>query len=122
MILLRVIVFSVIAFLLAPIAIIVLFSFHATPALTFPFAGFSWRWYAQVFTDSQLGAALLKSLTIAFWTAGLTLVLGTGASLAWLRLGRRGRSVIELLGITPIALPGLFLGVALLVLFAQLGI
>jgi len=122
MILLRIVVFSIIVFLLAPIAIIVLFSFHATPSLTFPFTGFSLRWYEQVFTDRALGAALVKSLNIAFWTALLTLILGTGASLAWLRLKRRGRAVIEILGITPIALPGLFLGVALLVMFAQLGI
>jgi spermidine/putrescine transport system permease protein len=52
----------------------------------------------------------------------VTLLLGTGASLAWLRLKQRGRTILELLAITPIALPGLFLGVALLVMFAQLGV
>nr|WP_298687791.1 ABC transporter permease [uncultured Dongia sp.] len=122
MILLRIVVFATLAFLLAPLLIIVLFSFNATPSLSFPFAGFSLRWYAQVFSDVQLGSALIKSMWIALWTAVVTLILGTGASLAWLRLKRRGRAVLELLAITPIALPGLFLGVALLVMFAELGI
>ncbi|MBK8160953.1 MAG: ABC transporter permease [Rhodospirillaceae bacterium] len=120
--LLRIVVFATLAFLLAPLLIIVLFSFNATPSLSFPFAGFSLRWYVQVFSDAQLGSALVKSMWIALWTAVVTLILGTGASLAWLRLKRRGRAVLELLSITPIALPGLFLGVALLVMFAELGI
>jgi spermidine/putrescine transport system permease protein len=122
MILLRIAVFAILAFLIAPLLIIILFSFHATPALSFPFTGFSLRWYQQVFAEPALGSALLKSLKIAIWTAIVTIVLGASVSLAWLRLKRRGRLVIEALCVTPIALPGLFLGVALLVLFAQLGV
>jgi spermidine/putrescine transport system permease protein len=119
---LRIVVFATLAFLIAPLLIIVLFSFHATPALSFPFTGFSLRWYEQLFSDAQLGGALIKSLKIAVWTAMVTIMLGTGAALAWMRLGRRGRMLIEVLCVTPIALPGLFLGVALLVMFAQLGV
>lgn len=119
---LRCIVFATLAFLIAPLLVIILFSFHATPSLSFPFTGFSLRWYEQLFTDAQLGGALLKSLKIAVCTAIVTVLLGAGASLAWLRLKKRGRAVIEALCVTPIALPGLFLGVALLVMFAELGI
>ena len=85
MILLRLAVFAILAFLIAPLLIIILFSFHATPALSFPFTGFSLRWYQQVFTDVALGSALLKSLKIAIWTAIVTIVLGASVSLAWLR-------------------------------------
>lgn len=119
---LRGIVYLTLAFLIAPLLIIVLFSFHSTPSLSFPFMGFSLRWYEQVFTDHQLAGALLKSAKIALWTALITVVLGAGASLAWLRLPKTGRTIVEALCVTPIGLPGLFLGVALLVLFAQLGV
>lgn len=119
--LLRAVVWLTLAFLLAPLLIIVLFSFHASPSLSFPFAGFSLRWYGDLLNNSQLIAALWKSLTIAFFTALLTLAIGTGASLAWLRFGRFGRTFLEVLCLTPIALPGLFVGVSLLVLFAQAG-
>ena len=119
---LRGIVYLTLAFLIAPLLIIVLFSFHSTPSLSFPFMGFSLRWYEQVFSDSQLAGALLKSAKIALWTALITVVLGAGASLAWLRLPKTGRTIVEALCVTPIGLPGLFLGVALLVLFAQLGV
>lgn len=119
---LRIMVFGTLGFLVAPILIIVLFSFNGTQSLSFPIQSLSLRWYAQVFQDPQLGKALLSSLNIAFWTAFTTLILGTGASLAWLRITRRQQTALEVLSMTPIALPGLFLGVALLVVFSQLGI
>lgn len=120
--LLRVVVWLIMLFLIAPLAIIVLFSFHSTPSLSFPFDGFSLRWYAEIFKDSQLFEAVLKSLEIAALTALVTLVFGAAASLAWLRFGKFGRALIEALCVTPIAFPGLFLGVALLTLFSQAGV
>ncbi|TIW48412.1 MAG: ABC transporter permease, partial [Mesorhizobium sp.] len=41
--LLKLIVWTTLGFLLAPLLIIVLFSFHASPSLSFPFTGFSLR-------------------------------------------------------------------------------
>lgn len=120
--LLRIAVWSIMAFLLAPLVLIVLFSFHASSSLSFPFTGFSLRWYGELLSNTQLRDAVARSLAIATATAVITLLLGATASLAWLRLGRRGRGLIEALTITPIALPGLFIGVALLVLFAQAGV
>ena len=119
---LRVVVWAILAFLLTPLLIIVLFSFHASPALSFPFTGFSWRWYEEVFGNAQLWLALKKSLMIAFATAVTTLLLGGAAALAWLRLRSWSRISLEILWLTPIALPGLFIGVSLLVLFAQISV
>lgn len=118
--LLRAVVYLIVAFLLGPIAVIVLFSFHSTPALSFPFEGFSLRWYAELIGNAQLLEALGRSLLIASATAVITLVLGAFASLAWMRLSSRGKLVLELMCIIPIAMPALFIGVALLVGFAQI--
>lgn len=120
--LLRAIVYLTLAYLVTPLVVIVLFSFNADQSFSFPIKGFSLRWYEQIFGDPQLTAALMKSLLIATATAVVTFLLGTTASLAWLRLGRVGRGILELLCITPIALPGLFLGVSMLVLAAQAGV
>lgn len=117
---LRTVVFLTLAFLLAPLAIIALFSFHSSQSLNFPFEGFSLRWYAEIFENAQLSGAIIKSLVIAALTSVITLVLGTAFSLAWLRLEKRGRTVLEVLCVLPIAFPGLFIGVSLLLLFAQL--
>ena len=120
--LLRIAVWMILAFLVMPLVIIVLFSFHASTSLTFPFAGFSLRWYAEIFSNAQLGAAVLKSVWIALFTALATLLLGAAVALAWLRLESLGRGIIEAVCLTPIALPGLFVGVSLLTLFAQAGV
>lgn len=120
--LLRLSVYLILAFLLIPLGLIVLFSFNAEQSFTFPINGYSLRWYEQIFTDPQLAKALGKSFLIATLTALVTLILGAAASLAWLRFGRVGRSILEILCITPIALPGLFLGVSLLVLASQVGV
>jgi spermidine/putrescine transport system permease protein len=119
--LLRLVVYTILAFLLMPLIVIVLFSFNASPSLSFPITGFSLRWYRDLFANPQLTASIMTSFQIAAAVALVTLVLGACASLAWLRLGIRGRAVIELLCVVPIAMPGLFLGVSLLVLFSQTG-
>jgi spermidine/putrescine transport system permease protein len=116
--LLRVAFWLIMAFLLAPLAIIVLFSFHSSQALSFPFQGFSLRWYADMVGSPQLIDSILTSLIVAFGTAVITLILGLSASLAWLRLQPKARTLLEALTITPIALPGLFVGVALLIGFS----
>jgi spermidine/putrescine transport system permease protein len=121
-VLLRLVVWLTLGFLLAPLLIIVMFSFHSSPSLSFPFEGVSLRWYREIFDNPQLLAAVIKSLQIAFMTAITTLLLGLTASLAWLRLSIRGRQLIEFLCVTPIALPGLFVGVSLLVVLGQAGI
>ena len=38
-------------FLFVPLVVVVLFSFHKTGALSFPFQGFSLRWYRDVFSS-----------------------------------------------------------------------
>ncbi len=115
---LRFVVCLVMAFLLAPLVVIVLFSFHASPSLTFPWAGFSLRWYSELLSNAALFSAVMTSLTIAGLTAATVFVLGTLAALAYLRMGPVSRNVLEALTIAPIALPGLFIGVSLLTLFA----
>ncbi|RUM20522.1 ABC transporter permease [Rhizobium vallis] len=109
-------------FLFAPIAIIVLFSFHSTPALTFPIEGLSLRWYAQLFDKPDFVASLWNSLKVGFYTAIATTILGTLAALALIRLKGKYKQAFELLNFAPIGLPGLFLGIALVTLFAAINL
>ena len=52
-------------FLYLPLAVVVLFSFHATGALSFPFTGFSLRWYEATFSSQEFRDALWNSTVIA---------------------------------------------------------
>lgn len=109
-------------FLFVPIGIIALFSFHATPALVFPIEGYSLRWYEALLANPNFITSLLNSLKVGVATSVVTTILGTLTGLALIRMGQRSRAVMEALNFAPIGLPGLFLGIALVVLFALIGL
>ncbi|MES2433449.1 MAG: ABC transporter permease [Pseudomonadota bacterium] len=120
--LLRSYVWLYLLFLFGPLAVIALFAFHASPALSFPFEGFSLRWFAEILDDPQFIAALKNSTIVAAASSVMTGILGTLAALALPRLPKRSLAGFNILTFAPIALPGLFLGIALLALFERLGI
>jgi spermidine/putrescine transport system permease protein len=106
-------------FLYVPLLVVVLFSFHETGSLSLPFTGFSTRWYRFVLSDPGFRAALVNSLIVASCTAAVTLLLGTLASFGVARTRSRLRGPLALLFFLPITLPGLFIGLALLVFFVR---
>jgi spermidine/putrescine transport system permease protein len=106
-------------FLFVPLVIVVLFSFHKTGALSFPFTGFSLRWYRSVFDSFQFREAAKNSLWVGLSVAGFTLLLGTAAAYVLSRASARLRAPLAFLFFLPITLPGLFLGVSLLVFLAR---
>lgn len=107
-------------FLFAPLVVVVLFSFHETAGLSFPFRGFSLRWYRAVLESDEFRAAALNSLWVALPVAALTLVLGTLAAYGLSRTSSRLRGPLALAFFLPITLPGLFLGISLLVFFGRI--
>jgi spermidine/putrescine transport system permease protein len=107
-------------FLYAPLAVVVLFSFHERPSLAFPFTGFSLRWYAQVLASAEFRSAVWNSLVVGIASATSTLVLGTMAAYGLGRVPPRHQTYLAVLFFLPITLPGLFVGLSLLVFFVQI--
>jgi ABC-type spermidine/putrescine transport system permease subunit II len=107
-------------FLFVPLVLMVLFSFHRTGGLTFPFEGFSLRWYDEVFSSSAFRSALKNSAIVATSVAAVTLVLGTAAAYGLSRMPGKLRVPMAFLFFLPITLPGLFLGISMLVYFARI--
>jgi spermidine/putrescine transport system permease protein len=108
-----------VVFLWGPLLVVVFFSLHSTAALSFPFKGFSFRWYDEIFSSAEVRSAAENSLIVASVTAVSTLVLGTFAAYGLTRTSSRARGSLALLFFLPITLPGLFIGTALLVAFAR---
>jgi ABC-type spermidine/putrescine transport system permease subunit II len=106
-------------FLYLPLAMVVLFSFHKTGAVSFPFTGFSLRWYRETLGDENFRATLWNSTFVAVSVSIITLVIGTAAAYGLTRCAPRLRAPLALLFFLPITLPGLFVGIALLVYFAR---
>jgi ABC-type spermidine/putrescine transport system permease subunit II len=117
-----VIVGATLLFLFAPVAIVLLFSFNAATTTSLPFAGFSLRWYEAAFADQLFVEALLNSVKVAIVVAVFTAVVGTSAAFALSRRRSRWLDLFSSFVTAPLVLPTLFLGVALLSFYTQIGL
>ena len=112
----------VLIFLLVPLVIVALFSFHSSASLTLPFEGISTRWYSEVFGSEAFTDALENSLKLAIATAVLTTLFGTMAAYGVTRSSSRLAAAGVGVFLLPITLPLLFIGIALLICFRKVGI
>lgn len=109
-------------FLFAPLALVILFSFHSSNGLTLPFEGLSLRWYRDILDDDSVRNGLKTSVWVASATALLTFVLGTAAAYGVTRATSRLARPLAALFVVPIAMPALILGVSLLSFYSERGI
>lgn len=104
------------AFVFAPIAFLVLFSFNANPAGAFPITGLTTRWYDEMLGDFELKDAFWTSLEVAVLVTLVSVLVGTAAAFPLVRARMRFRNAIRLAVTLPIMLPGLLIGISLLIL------
>jgi len=102
-------------FLFAPIVLLVAFSFNDNKYGTFPFTGWTTHWYGQVFGDYQIKDALTTTLRVALFVTIISTVVGTSAAFPLVRSKLRFRSAVRVGMTLPIMIPGLLIGVSLLV-------
>jgi spermidine/putrescine transport system permease protein len=106
------------AFLFAPIVVVIVFSFNAGQHVS-SLEGFSFQWYQKAWTDPFIQAALRNSIQIAITAGVLSAMIGTAAALGERSLGRRAQRVIELLTYVAVIIPGIVLGISLLMTFVS---
>lgn len=107
----------VLAFLFAPLAIVVVLSFTTRDVPAFPLHGLTLHWYEHVLQDNAFRGALLNSVKLAVLTGLLAALLGTLAAIGLTRRSFPLRRVVEAFLLVPLALPGLITGVAMLTLY-----
>jgi spermidine/putrescine transport system permease protein len=108
---------AIYVFLFAPIALLVLFSFNANRYGTFPITGWTLKWYRSAIDDYQIHDALRTTLKVAGEVTLVSVVVGTAAAFPLVRSRLRFRDGIRIGFVLPIMIPGLLIGVSLLVLF-----
>ena len=110
------------AFLYAPIVLLILYSFNASRLVTV-WGGFSTRWYAALLQDDQMLDAVWVTLRVGLISATVATVLGTLAAVTLVRSGRfRGRALFSGMIYAPLVMPEVILGLSLLLLFVALGL
>lgn len=106
-------------FLFAPIVLLVLFSFNANRYGTFPITGWTLEWYRAAISDYQVHGAVTTTLKVAAQVTVISAIVGTAAAFPLVRSKLPFREGIRIVLILPIMIPGLLIGVSLLVLFVS---
>ena len=108
---------AVLAFVYAPLALVLVNSFSSSATFAWPPPGFTLRWWQVAAGSAGVRAAVVTSVQVALLASAIAVVLGTLAALALVRYSFFGREAVSLLVVLPIALPGIVTGIALNTLF-----
>ena len=112
----RALLWTVLAFLYAPVVVLVLYSFNDA-RFSASWEGFTLDWYRRLFASAETAAALKSTLVVSLSATALATVLGTLLALG-LHLRRfRGRALLEALLYLPVVAPDIVMGVALLAFY-----
>jgi putative spermidine/putrescine transport system permease protein len=104
-----------------PTLIVIISSFSSAQTLRFPPPGFSLQWYLALFNYPELWSAAVTSFQVALWATFLCVVLGICASLAMAGSRAKWVSAMDALVMSPLALPGIAVGLGMLTFFSMIG-
>lgn len=109
----------IILFMYVPILTLILFSFN--DGKTTVWKGFTLRWYADLFKDSQIISSLWNTLLIALLASLFATVLGTMAAIGINNFKGKKKILLQNAGNVEILTPDIVTGVALMLMFTLLG-
>ncbi len=110
------------AFLYLPMLILVIYSFNGGRNVAI-WAGFSTKWYGELFRDQAFLDAAWVTLRVGLMSSTLATILGTMAAYVIVRGGRfKGRTVMSGMLYAPIVMPEVITGLSLLLLFIAIGL
>ena len=107
-------------FLYMPIVTLVIFSFNDSQLVTV-WSHASMRWYAALMNDSDLIAAVVLSLKIAFFSALISVFFGVFTAFCLNRYKRfSGRTLLSSMATTPLVMPDVIVGLSLLLMLVSM--
>ena len=111
----------IMAFLYAPIVLLILYSFNDSKSRA-TWGGFTLRWYQELFTDKAIMSALGTTLSIGLLAALISTLLGTVGAIALFQMKKRPRHMLLSIVNLPMLNSEVVTGVSLMLLFAMANI
>ena len=108
--------------LLAPLVVTLVVSVSASSVFNLPPPALSLRWYERMLRLRELWPAVRLSVTLAVLSTAISLVLGTLCAIALTRATFPGKTTLVTFMVSPLMMPGLVVGVALLSMLRELGL
>jgi putative spermidine/putrescine transport system permease protein len=112
---------AVLLFLFAPLLVVIGASFSPGGVAEFPPSGFSLRWYGVALAEGGFLGSLINSLVIGFIAAACAGFVGTAAAFSLMSSSQRVRGLLLTVFMSPLLVPGIVIGIALLAAFTALG-
>ncbi|MBP7065730.1 ABC transporter permease [Ferrovibrio sp.] len=109
------------AFLVFPVLLTAVVSFNASFFIEFPPKALALKWYANIGNIHRILDATLISAGIALASAIIATILAIGGSLALARSGLPGRAAITAFLLSPVTVPMVAIGIALVQFFIMIG-
>jgi spermidine/putrescine transport system permease protein len=115
-------------FLFAPLLIVAIFAFNASPFPSPPWRGFTLEWFTGsgtvfgkpgVLTDPIWLDSIGNSFKVAVPVALLAVLLGTVNAWVLERAEFRGKTVLAMMMLWPLVIPGVVLGISILAFFSR---
>lgn len=113
---------ATVAFLVAPVLLTVLVSFNGSFFIEVPPKSYSFEWYRNISAINKIGQATLISFSIALAAGIIVTVLGLLAALAIVRTPFPGKAAVTAFMLSPVTVPIVAIGIALVQFFIRLDI
>ncbi|MBM3598934.1 MAG: ABC transporter permease [Alphaproteobacteria bacterium] len=109
-------------FMIGPIMVVLIAAFSSGDTMEFPPAGWSLRWFAALAGHADFLASFRLSLGLGLIAAAVATVSGALAAYGLVRYRRPCQAGIETLLLAPLYVPRVLIAMALLLVFAKLGL
>lgn len=110
-------------YLALPLSVVAVFAFNDSQFPSLPWEGFTWNWFfgdsrpmIGVFHERPIIRAVGTSAFVAFFVALLSVGVGTSNAFLFNRYEFRGKRLLYVLMLLPLVIPGIVLGISILVL------
>jgi spermidine/putrescine transport system permease protein len=116
-------------FLFAPLLVVAIFAFNASQFPSPPWKGFTLEWFVGtgavfgrpgVLRDGTWITSIANSLKVAVPVSLLSVLLGTANAWVLERAEFKGKSILAIMMLWPLVIPGVILGISILAFFSRL--
>ena len=114
-------------FLFVPLVVVAAFAFNDANYPAPPWRGFTLDWFVGgaggrigLLADRALLASIATSVIVACWVTVLSVTVGTANAFLLERARFRGKSLLSLLMLAPLVIPGVILGISILAFASRL--
>lgn len=118
----RILIAVLIAFILAPIVVVVVASFSATGVAEFPPSEWSWKWYPHALSQELFTDSAVTSAWLALVSTSIGVPFALGAAVVLVRTRFPGQDAIQTFLLAPLIVPSIVIGLSILLAFSAVGV